>query len=378
MLYGGAALALATLSSPDTVRTALATTASALVEATPFVFAGVALAYALPRSGAVVAQLGCGCTSGPSARSLPAAAATWLLFGPLVAASRYAAAVLVARVVRRVHAEKDRCGAQRADALAELGGVLPAALIGGACTQLFAGFDPARLSPIEGATIGAALGFGGAGCGLGAVALAGALRVHAPVAAAAFLCVAGIADLRALRPVRLPVRGEHDALAYALLASASAFVAWRHGDALVNPALVLPLWGCAGAALFCAARYRGRHCATARLAPSLMLAGALIGAPPPSYHATETTLTELFAGERLSFTGVLTCEDGTCALVRYAITCCRADAAPVVVRLSAPPRYPRGAWLRADGRIEQAGSELRLAAQSVERIAAPLDPFIYR
>jgi uncharacterized membrane protein YcgQ (UPF0703/DUF1980 family) len=109
-----------------------------------------------------------------------------------------------------------------------------------------------------------------------------------------------------------------------------------------------------------------------------MLAGALIGAPPPVYHATETTLAEIFAGERLSFTGVLTCADGTCALVRYAITCCRADAAPVAVRLSAAPRYATGTWLRANGRIDEARGELRLVAQSVERIPPPLDPFIYR
>jgi uncharacterized membrane protein YcgQ (UPF0703/DUF1980 family) len=109
-----------------------------------------------------------------------------------------------------------------------------------------------------------------------------------------------------------------------------------------------------------------------------MLAGALIGAPPPVYHATETTLTELFPGEHLDFTGVMTCANGACALVRYAVTCCRADAAPVVVRLSAPARYPPGAWLRADGRVEEGPGGLRLAAQRVERIAPPLDPFIYR
>ncbi len=378
MLYGGAAVALATLSSPDTVRTALATAASALVEATPFVFAGVALGCALRRGGAVVAHLGCGCAGGPSARSLPAAAATWLLFGPLVAVARYAAALLVARVMRRVGREGGGYHEQRMHALAEIGAVLPAALIGGVCAQLFAAFDPARLSPTADAAVGAALGFGAAGCGLGAVALAGALRVHAPVMAAAFLCVAGIVDLGALRPIRSPGRTEHDALAYALLAAASAIVAWRHGDALVHPALVLPLWSCAAVALFCAARYRREQCAAARLAPSLMLAGALIGAPPPAYHATETTLTELFAGERLSFSGVLTCERGACALVRYAITCCRADATPVVVRLSVPPREPSGAWLRADGRIDEARGDLRLVPQSVERIAPPLDPFIYR
>ncbi|MBV8497889.1 MAG: hypothetical protein JO003_01350 [Candidatus Eremiobacteraeota bacterium] len=378
VLYGAAALALATLTSPDTIRTALASAASALVEATPFIFAGVALASVLRRSGAVVAHLGCGCAGGPSARSLPAAAATWLLFGPFVATARYAAAILVTRVLRRVRGEDVCRDAQRAHPLAELRAVLPAALLGGACAQIFAGFDPARLSPVEGAAIGAALGFGAAGCGLGAVALAAALRVHAPAMAAAFLCVAGIVDLRALRVIRAPIRTQHDALAYVLLAAATALIASRNGDALVHPALVLPLWGCALAAVFSAARYRRAQCATARFAPSLMLLGALIGAPPPAYHATETTLTQLFAGERLTFTGVLSCENGTCGLVRYAITCCRADAAPVVVRLSVPPREPAGTWLRATGRIDESHGDLRLVAQSLELIPPPPDPFIYR
>ncbi|HEY6326056.1 MAG TPA: hypothetical protein VIW73_06005 [Candidatus Cybelea sp.] len=375
MLYGGAALAFTIVSSPDAVRTALATSASALVEATPFVFAGVVLGCVLRRGGSVVAHLGCGCGSGPSARSLPAAAATYLIFGPVVAAARYCAALLVARALR------SRCEAPDADArphpLAELSALLPAALMAGAAAQLLGGFDAARLPPLAGAAIGAALGFAAAPCGLGAVALAGALRVHAPATAAAFLCVAGILDLRALRP-RSHVQTGDDVLAYALLAAASSIVAWRHGDALVHPALALPLWVCAAAALVCAACHRRRTCATARIAPGLMLAGALIGAPPPTYHATETTLTEVFPGESLSFAGVLTCNDGACALVRYAITCCRADAAPVVVRLSAAPRYAPGTWLRANGRIDETRGDLRLVAQSVERIAPPADPFVYR
>lgn len=376
ILYGAAALAVAITSSPDTVRTALATSASALVEATPFVFAGVALGCVLRRSGSVVAHLGCGCSGGPSARSLPAAAATYLIFGPFVAGARYCAALLVARALR-LRGQTARHDDERPLPLAELGAVLPAALMAGACAQLLGGFDSARLSPITGAAIGAALGFGAAPCGLGAVALAGALRVHAPVTAAAFLCVAGILDLRALRP-RPRIQMDHDVLAYALLAAASAIVAWRHGDALVHPALALPLWVCAAAALFCAARHRRRTCATARVAPGLMLAGALIRAPPPVYHATETTLTELFEGESLSFAGVLTCEHGDCALVRYAITCCRADAAPVVVRLSAAPRYPSGTWLHATGRIDEVRGDPRLVARSIDRIVPPLDPFVYR
>jgi hypothetical protein len=377
VLYGGAALAVATLSSPDTIRSALATSASALVEATPFLFAGIVLSSLLKEGGRVVAYVGCGCTRGPGARSLPAAAATWLIFGPPVAAARYAAALLVARALD-ASAGRHRKHDEPPHILAELRSVLPAALMAGAFVQLFAGFDPARLTPIEQGAVGALLGFTAAPCGLGAVALAGALRVHAPVAAAAFLCIAGIFDLRALGLNRSQVAPKHDACAYALLTAASGIVAWRKGDALVHPALAFALWGCAAAAFLCAARYRFHRCATARIAPGLMLAGALIGAPPPAYHATETTLTDLFAGERLTFAGRLSCDRGACALVRYAITCCRADAAPIAVRIDRRPRYPAQTWLRADGRIDGAPDDLRLVARKLEPISPPADPFIYR
>jgi hypothetical protein len=378
VLYGGAALAIATLSSPDTIRSALATSASALVEATPFLFAGIALSSLLKGGSRVVAYVGCGCTRGPGARSLPAAAATWLIFGPLVAAARYTAALLVARVLDARTGRRHHKDDEPPHVLAELHGVLPAALMAGAFVQRFAGFDPARLTPIEQGAAGALLGFTAAPCGLGAVALAGALRTHAPAAAVAFLCIAGIFDLRALGLNRSGVAPKHDACAYLLLAAASGVVAWRKGDALVHPALAFALWGCGAAAFLCATRYRFHRCATSRIAPGLMLAGALIGAPPPAYHATETTLTDLFAGERLTFAGRLSCDRGVCALVRYAITCCRADAAPMAVRLDRRPHYPAQTWLRADGRIDGAPDDLRLVAQKLEPISPPADPFIYR
>ncbi|MFZ0683364.1 MAG: hypothetical protein WAM84_10855, partial [Candidatus Cybelea sp.] len=97
VLYAVALLALATLSTPDALRCALATSASALFEAAPFLLAGI-IAGRLLRHSNAMAYLGCGCTAGPSARSLPAAAATWLLFGPLVAAARFGAAVVAARL----------------------------------------------------------------------------------------------------------------------------------------------------------------------------------------------------------------------------------------------------------------------------------------
>src|SRR5437868_1722987 len=90
---------------PATSQTVLATAASTLFEGTPFILAGVAAQALWPRWGArMVPYLGCGCGPGPSARSLPAAAATWLVFGPVVAGARLGAAIVAARFMRRSHA----------------------------------------------------------------------------------------------------------------------------------------------------------------------------------------------------------------------------------------------------------------------------------
>ncbi len=109
-----------------------------------------------------------------------------------------------------------------------------------------------------------------------------------------------------------------------------------------------------------------------------MLIGALAGAPPPEYRATETTLTDLFAGEHLRFTGSLERQGSAAVLVRYAITCCRADAAPIAVRLTNAFEYPSGTWLQADGTIESVQGDLRLVPGRIERVAPPVDPFVYR
>ncbi|MBV8531967.1 MAG: hypothetical protein JO104_11670 [Candidatus Eremiobacteraeota bacterium] len=376
LLYGAATLALAILSSPDALRRALAASASILFEAAPFLLASVALARLLQRRD-ILEYFGCGCGSGPSARSVPAAIAAWLVFGAPVAIARYLAALLATRTLYRCAGTDGHHPGRPTQLLDELAVVLPSALLAGAAMQLSALFDPARLSPIANVALGAALGFTAAPCGIGAVAIGAALRVRAPLTAAAFLCVAGIIDVRALaRTAR--VGPGHDAFGYALLAAALGIVAARHGDFLVNPVMSIALAPCAGVAAVCALAYRRRSAPSARIAPVLMLVGALVGAPPPQYRATETTLTELFAGERLTFMGTLVRGARTSAVARYAITCCRADAAPVAIRLDRTPPYPDGTWLRVDGLVENAGGDLRLVTRRVERVAPPTDPFIYR
>ena len=377
LLYGAATLALLAQSCGEGVRSALAGCASVLFEATPFLLAGIVASHLLRRRSRAVEYLGCGCGEGPSARSLPATAATWYVFGAPVAIARFLAAILAARLLQRRVANASCAGGERLHPLGALAALLPAAALAACAMQVLVSVDASHFAPIGNALLGAALGFAAAPCGLGAVAVAGALRVRDPIAATAFLCIAGIVDARALF-ARSHRDAGNDAFAYALLAIGLGAVAARHGDALVHPALTVPLAVCAGAALCYAVVHRRERSAPARFAPAIMLAGALLGAAPPQYRATETTLTDLFAGERLTFTGALARSGNASTVVRYAITCCRADAAPVAVRLDRAPPFPTGTWLRVDGSVENVNGELRLITTRIERIAPPIDPFIYR
>ncbi|HVA32916.1 MAG TPA: hypothetical protein VNG31_02135, partial [Candidatus Baltobacteraceae bacterium] len=95
-LYGLTALILFALLPLDAARSVLAGTAAIVLEAVPFLFAGTLLARIAARYDAM-AFAGCGCGRGPGARSVPAAIATWMLFGPAVAIARFVAATYIAR-----------------------------------------------------------------------------------------------------------------------------------------------------------------------------------------------------------------------------------------------------------------------------------------
>jgi hypothetical protein len=370
-------VAAALLTSPGAADAVLAAAAGALVESAPFLLAGAVAARFAGRHAGWIAYAGCGCGQGPSARSLPAAAATWLVFGPAVALARLAAGIAVARLGRG-RFPAGCAGHGEPGLLTGLSAVLPAALAAGVLSQALPLLQGGRIPPVLQAAAGAALGFA-APCALGTVALAGSLRAHAMPAAAALLCVAGIADLRALRRFHAHEGPAHDAFAYALLAVALGIVALRHGDALVHPALAFVVGACAVGTALLAIVHRTRSHPRLRAAPAFMLLGALIAAPPPAYRATETTLADLFAGERLRFTGRLTEDGRNAALVRYAITCCRADASPVVVRLLRSPHAAPGTWLYAAGTIAPSpNGDLRLNATKLHPVAPPTDPFIYR
>ena len=342
--------------------------AALLLESAPFVMAG-ALISRLPLRAArnTVAYVGCGCGTGPSARSLPALAATWLAFGPLVAIARFAAAIAMARALR-AHA----CEHKPDDALAQFAAIAPFAIMGAAIVPAIPAIAGSRASPLTIALTAAFAAFLSSPCAIGVAGVAAMLRSTAPAAAIGFLCVAGVADLRAWTAKRSR-QTQHDCAAYVLGALACAIVAARGGAALVNPRFVPALWLCTAAMAYLAYVYRAHAKAHLRIAPAIMLAGCFLSAPAPDMLQTETTLSDAYPGERVDFTGQLIAR----SLVRYAITCCRADAAPVVLRLDAPYASHSG-WAHARGVLVRRGDSLRLHAETIEAVAPPADPFVYR
>ena len=356
----------------ETSQAWLATAASTLFESTPFILAAYGLAAAFARHGARwAAYLGCGCSGGPSARSLPGAVATALVFGPAVSAGRLIAATLAARVAR-----PGGCG-HRAGPLDDLRQLFPVAAASAAAAPLLAHVPWKALPPAAALAAGAIAGFALAPCALGAVASAAALRHASTWATAGFLCVAGIADGRTwLARKRAATAAAHDGAGYACAAVACAIVAAHRGAGLVHPHFTLPLWSCGAALGVLALRFRNARDGASRVVPGLLLAAALLRAPEPTYAATETTLANAFAGESVSFVGTVQRDRGTTSVVRYAITCCRADASPVAVVLEREISY-RG-WVRVVGKLANGPSGLRLRLSSIRAVDRPPDPFVYR
>jgi uncharacterized repeat protein (TIGR03943 family) len=86
-----------------------------------------------------------------------------------------------------------------------------------------------------------------------------------------------------------------------------------------------------------------------------------------------------FNGASVQLTGfVAGAEDGGFRLARYEISCCAADAAPVVIRVvgTAGDSAPRDQWVTVTGTFTRVRGELpELAATSVVEIPAPNDPY---
>ena len=377
-----AALAACVAVAPESTRAALASAAAVMFELLPYIAATAMLSPLLGRfARPLVAYAGCGCGAGPGARSIPAAVACATLFGPQTALARFVAAAVVSVIRRAPEAHEHH----EAPLLGDLLALAPSAVLAGVVTVAAPALALAHRTPLVQLVAGAALGFAASPCALGGIALAAALRAQSPLAATAMLCVAGIADLRVWWNPRIS-RAQGDRTTYAMLSLACAIVAYEHGATLVHPRMTLPLWACAlfcvilsGAQPFDFAQDRlRRRTVTRGIAASLVLA-ALIGSPPPPMTATAATLDTLYPGERIDFTGKYEPETGHPRVVRYAITCCRADARPVGIELATAPgkSISPGTWIRVRGVVERRGDELVVALGSIGQVSPPADPFVY-
>jgi hypothetical protein len=355
--------------APQTTMAVGAGAVSVLLESLPYLVVAALCSPLIGRyARALAAYAGCGCAAGPSARSIPAAVATAAIFGLPAAVARVAAAIVISRLVRTHDHDA------RVDVLGEIVSLIPAALLSAAIMLMLPSL-PLRNLPAPVLFVGGALlGVVASPCALGGVALAASLHATAPFAGAGVLCTAGIVP----NVWRRHARGAlHDPWAYGALALACALVATRHGGALVHPRMTIPLALTAFVCLLLAWRFRTCNAQTARLVAAAALAAIVIGAPVPAYRVTETTLADGFAGERVDFTGVAVAEHGASALVRYAITCCRADAAPVALALDRNLARFDGRWMHASGTLQHDGAQLRLHVERLAPITPPADPFVY-
>ncbi len=360
--------------APDLTRAALASAAAVLLETLPYAAAAAMLRPLLGRLAPnVVAYAGCGCSTGPGARSIPAAFACAALFGPYVALARWMGAIAVSILQR---GSPHRSEHDEPPLLGDLATIALAALLAGAMTVAAPMLALAHRSPLLQCISGVMLGFAAAPCALGGVALASALHAQSPLAAYTMLGVAGVIDLRVWWRARAPHVGG-DRTTYATLALACAIVAYEHGASLIHPRMVPALWGCAVFGAYLAIRTKSISAPLQRFVAASLVAIALIGSPPPPPVTTEATLDTLYPGERIDFTGEYQRNAGVARVVRYAITCCRADARPVCIVLAHPIAVIPDAWLKVRGVVQRRGDELVLATTEIRQIAPPTDPFVY-
>lgn len=349
-------------------------TASTVFEAVPFLLGAECAAKSLrvPRLAAWGELFfGCGCSELPGALSLPASFFCVLTFGPGAAFLRWLASAIVLLRMRSPRREaRSACEQLPSVALLAFGGALFSALLRSAWVGPSI---PAPLLFFAGALAGLL-----APCTLGALALAAGMRASAFPFAAGILCIAGIAQPFGHRLTRSSSCDGR--FLYACIALACATVAARGGAGLLHPKLV-PLM-ILGACLAC---IRVLDLSSACRAPYAMvpvvfvlLSGPMLHAPAPPYDTRAALPEHLFIGEELEFSGMLARSGGSSVVFRSVITCCRADAAPVALRLERLIPEPDGSWVDARGTVVHERRGLALRVRSYRRIKQPSDPFLYR
>ncbi|MEU4670954.1 TIGR03943 family protein [Amycolatopsis sp. NPDC023774] len=135
---------------------------------------------------------------------------------------------------------------------------------------------------------------------------------------------------------------------------------------------------------------------TARVPQSAATTSAAAFPPLPAGKVVELAMNEVVTragwdsngtmnGRTIGMSGFVVHEGSTTLLARLVISCCAADAAPVTVHLKggAADRFPSDTWLRVTGQVvagtadENNGYTPDFAPATVERIAAPKDPYEY-
>jgi len=368
---------------------ALASAAGTAFEAAPFVL--VACFGGSPRVRRLTSLASCGCGPLPGALGLPALALCWLAFGPLPALARLVAALGALVLFRPV------CDAGlEPDPLAELEAITLAAFVSAAGCEALRGANgtahPGAFAASIAFLVGACLGILSP-CASAAVATAAGLRGTSLAASAGLLATAGIVPRVLFRSIARrtpflaaglpPTRraGRDGRIGYALLGCGCAALTARGAAGFVHPRL-LPALAIAAALCLCLA-LRGSLAprTKASLALPLALLGALVaGSPLPRESIDVTNIGAAFPGASLHFTGVAEERGARTVLVRYAITCCRADASPVAVLTEQRLRVRDGAWIEASGTIvrDGDGDRLVLRPEKWREIPQPADPFVYR
>jgi len=383
---------------PGTLHAALAAAAGSLFEAAPFVLA----AELVPRRLQFAVQLGgCGCAGRvPGALSLAATALCWIAFGPPVALARFGAGLAMMHFAPPRHNVTGTASAAPPDALDELLMLAPCAAAAAVGASALLPVAPhlmqAPLGPLAAFALGIALG-SVAPCATAAVAIAAALGPHLAPAAAGLLLTGGLVRLpNALRLCPRPA-GVTPATAVAArlaIAAALGLLAQRGAAGFVNPRLLPLIVLGALLALLSACRalpfmhrrtvVAWHHIARpwpfgATLVPAILFAALAAGSPVPRERANATQLADAYPGERLSFVGTVERSDGGASVLeRYEITCCRADAAPIVVRLTSHLSVDDGTWVVASGVLAPSARGLALRLGRWKTVRPPADPFVYR
>jgi hypothetical protein len=382
--------ALAALSltlPPPLLHAALASAAGTTFEATPFVLA--ALFLRSPRTRRLAALASCGCGALPGALALPAVALCWLSFGPLVALLRVAAAAAGLALHRPTSTRATRTCP---DPPAELETIAFAAFASALACDALRTASP-HAGPLETALLFAAGAFAGivSPCASAAVATSAGLRGTSAAAAAGLLATAGILPPGILSSVlsrcrfpwphdsASPARGD-GRINYALLGFACIMLVAGGRGGFVHPRLLPANALAAATCLYLTLRRAAALRTSASIALPLALAGALVaGSPLPRSEVDATNLADAYPGASVRFTGTAQRRGTRSMLVRYAITCCRADASPVALRTERRLEVRDGTWIEASGTLERdSRGEFVLRTGTWREIAPPADPFMYR